>query len=370
MAEAAEGMLASVDGAAHRLLAWPFGPAESSDPEVERRRWFYTPTDHGGLPVGEMTPVQYQRAMALLATGLSEAGYGTVSTIMGLENVLDRTEGFAGTFAGRDRGRDPGRYYLRIFGRPGDRTWGWRFGGHHVSVNSLVVDGELVAATPCFLGADPACSPLLGRAELRPLGGVEGLARELARSLGPEAFGTALLSANPPIDISGGNRSRVSPGDRSIPLPHLFRGRLAEPHHSRMAGAHDAGERAYGLTEGHRDELALPATPRGLPASAMSAGQRELLRTLLDCYLGRAPSALAERLGARYADAGLDGVHFAWAGSVEPGEGCYYRLHGPRLLVEYDNTQRAANHAHSVWRDPEGDFGADVLADHLGFGRG
>ena len=67
----------------------------------------------------------------------------------------------------------------------------------------------------------------------------------------------------------------------------------------------------------------------------------------------------------RYADAAeLDAVHLAWAGSTEPGEPHYYRLQGPRLLIEWDNTQRQANHAHAVWRDPEADFGLDVLAAH------
>jgi hypothetical protein len=60
----------------------------------------------------------------------------------------------------------------------------------------------------------------------------------------------------------------------------------------------------------------------------------------------------------------LDDVHFSWAGGTSPAEPHYYRLQGPRLLVEYDNTQRQVNHAHSVWRDPDGDFGADVLAAH------
>jgi hypothetical protein len=63
-------------------------------------------------------------------------------------------------------------------------------------------------------------------------------------------------------------------------------------------------------------------------------------------------------------DAALDAVHFAWAGPTTPGEPHYYRLQGPRLLVEWDNTQRGANHAHSVWRDPGSDFGLDVLARH------
>ena len=67
----------------------------------------------------------------------------------------------------------------------------------------------------------------------------------------------------------------------------------------------------------------------------------------------------------RYDDpAVLDHVHVAWAGDLAPGAPHYYRVQGPRLLIEYDNTQRGANHAHSVWRDPQSDFGADALAAH------
>jgi Protein of unknown function (DUF3500) len=365
MRDAAESVLASLAGAEHAAAreraAWPW--TEASD--EERRRWFYTPTDHGGLAVADMTPTQYRRVMALLAAGLSEAGYVTMCTVIGLENVLDRTEGFAGFHFGRERGRDPGQYQLRIFGAPGERVWGWRFGGHHVSVNNLVVDGVLVSCTPCFLGADPARSPLLGGTELRPLGGVEDLGRALLRSLTEPLRAQAVLSPRAPLDLVTANRSRVRPGDRVIPLGGLFRDRFTDPDDARrMDETFRSGERHYGVTEADHAAVELTAEPRGVPGSALDTNQRELLRAVLGCYTGRAPEELAEREAARYAGPALDAVHFAWAGSVEPGQACYYRLHGPGLLVEYDNTQRMANHAHSVWRDPDGDFGADVLAAH------
>jgi hypothetical protein len=100
-----------------------------------------------------------------------------------------------------------------------------------------------------------------------------------------------------------------------------------------------------------------------VPAASLDGEQRELLRALLGTYLGRAPVELSS-LPAYNADATLDAVHFAWAGSTAPGDPHYYRLQGPRLLIEWDNTQRDANHAHSVWRDPGADFGLDVLARH------
>ena len=88
-----------------------------------------------------------------------------------------------------------------------------------------------------------------------------------------------------------------------------------------------------------------------------------MLRALLGTYLGRVPAEVSPL--DRYADqATLDAVHLAWAGPTDPGAPHYYRLQGPRLLLEWDNTQRGANHAHSVWRDPAADFGLDVLGEH------
>ncbi len=332
-------------------------------PDEDRERWFYTPTDHGGLTVHEQSPAQQRRAMALLATGLSPAAYGTVATVMALENVLDRVEGFTVAF-GRDRGRDPGLYYLRVFGEPGEGTWGWRFGGHHVSVNMLVVDGRVAGCTPLFLGADPATSPLLGGTLLRPLGAAEDLARELVRSLPPDLAAGAVLSPHAPTDLVGVNRPRIADGDRALPLTHVWRAPFGPPEAwAGLERASAASEAATGLDDAGHAALALSTAPKGVPAAAFDGGQRELLRALLGCYLDRVPAALSPM--ARYADAGaLDAVHLAWAGGTAPGEPHYYRVQGPGLLLEWDNTQRQVNHAHSVWRDPDADFGRDALAAH------
>ena len=119
-----------------------------------------------------------------------------------------------------------------------------------------------------------------------------------------------------------------------------------------------------GLGPEHLEAVRLTATAKGVSAGSLTDGQRELLRALLDVYVGRIPDALADAEAAKYAGPAIETLGFAWAGSVEAGEPHYYRVQGPRLLLEYDNTQRGANHLHSVWRDPEGDFGDDVLARH------
>ena len=222
MAEAASAWLGALT-AEQRAVAHGAVPAYDDPLDAERRRWFYTPTDHGGLTVQQQGPAQQRAAMRLVATGLSMAGYVTVATTIGLENVLDRVEGFVTRFD-RERGRDPGLYYLRVFGEPGsDGPWGWRFGGHHVSLNNLVVDGELVTTTPCFMGANPASAPLLGGTVARPLARVEDLAREIVRSLTPDLAARAVLLDKAPSDVVTANRTAVSEGDRVIPPAGLWR---------------------------------------------------------------------------------------------------------------------------------------------------
>jgi Protein of unknown function (DUF3500) len=363
MATAAAQWLASLN-AEQRAIGHGAVPDGDESTDAERRRWFYTPTDHGGLTVHQQRPAQQRLAMKLVATGLSTAGYVTVATVMGLENVLDHVEGFTVGFD-RERGRDPGLYFLRVFGEPGGPApWGWRFGGHHVSLNNLVVDGRVVATTPCFLGADPASAPLLGGLLARPLAAPQDLAVELVRSLRPELAARTVLLPRAPSDIVGGNRSRVAEGDEVIPLAGVWRAPFRDAAQQRSLQAlSDTIDETAGLSPADHRAIALTATPKGVPAGELDAAQRELLRTLLGSYLGRVPDEIS--VLPRYDDpSALDAVHLAWAGSVEPGEPLYYRLQGPRLLIEFDNTQRRANHAHAVWRDPESDFGLDVLAAH------
>ena len=362
MAEAASAWVDGLDAEQRATGVWEWPGSKAAD--AERVRWYYTPTDHGGLTLHQQRPHQQRAAMRLLSTGLSEAAYVTASTIMGLENVLDRTEGFTAAF-GRDRGRDPAMYYLRVFGDPtGDGPWSWRFGGHHVSVHHLVLDGEAAAGSPCFLGVDPAVSPLLGGRELRPLGGVEDSARELLHGLDADQRARAVLTPRPPADIIAANRVRPRPGDRLIPLPELWRGHFEQGLEDRLWAMHDGLEAQLGVTEPDRASLELTATPPGVPATDLDETRREQLREILETFVGRMPPGLVERERARYDGEGLDGVAFAWAGGAERGEPHYYRLQGPHLLAEWDHTQRGVNHAHSVWRDPTRDFGLDLLAEH------
>ena len=307
MAAAAAGWLASLEPGQLAKARFPF-PADE-----ERTRWYYTPTERGGLPLAEMGPVSQRLAHRLMASGLSEGGYATAATVMGLENVLDAREGWRRGYDGRTvphRGRDPQLYFVSVFGDPGSGAWGWRVGGHHVALNyTLAADGG-VSASPLFLGANPALTRLVGPGVLRPLAAEEDLARELLDALAPDQRKAATLADEAPGDILQRNLPVIRPG-----------------------------------------------LPEGLAGSGMLPQQRDLLAGLLRQYLGRLPGPVADLQAGRVLGEGLEAVHFGWAGSPEPGQPHYYRLQGPRLHIEYDNVQNGANHVHSVWRDPEGDFG-------------
>jgi hypothetical protein len=102
--------------------------------------------------------------------------------------------------------------------------------------------------------------------------------------------------------------------------------------------------------------------PAGLAASDMDDAQRKLLDALLAEYTGHlAPEIATARMQDIHAR-GWDPVYFAWLGATTPGVGHAYRVEGPTFILELVNFQsdpqgNPANHIHSVWRDPRGDFG-------------
>jgi hypothetical protein len=303
IADAARAFLASLDDDQRARATRPFDDAE-------RFQWFFTPVARTGLPLKEMTAAQRDAALDLLRSATSAQGFGKATGVMRLEGIL-------GALENRPDRRDPENYHFWVFGTPSPGgPWGWRFEGHHVSLNFTSNDGVTVS-TPSFIGANPARVPSGPDAGWRLLAGEEDLARALVRSLDDDQRARAIISATAPRDIITGNDRRAS----------------------------------------------LERT-EGLAFAAMAGPQRDLLLRLLAEYVHNADPAIAGPRLARIEETGLDRLHFAWAGSLEVGGPHYYRIHGPTVLIEYDNTQNDANHIHSVWRDLENDFGDDLLRRH------
>jgi hypothetical protein len=310
MAEAATAFLASLTPEQQKLGAFPLTGAE-------RTNWHFVPTEmfnRNGLTIQAMTPAQRKLAHRLLEAALSEGGYLTATAIMDLESVLAVIEGPAGKLR-----RDPERYFFSVFGTPSPRgAWGFRVEGHHLSIHFSVVNGNTVASTPMFLGANPAEVPSGPSAGLRVLGSKEDSARALVLALDAAQRKQAIINTTAPNDIQTMNALDIKPLD-----------------------------------------------PAGLAAAAMTPAQRALLLQLIESYTSVMETDIAADRMTAIRQAGLEKISFAWAGDTERGRRHYYRVQGPTFLIEFDNTQNDGNHIHSVWRDFQGDFGRDILREHL-----
>jgi hypothetical protein len=308
----AEEMAAAANHFLAALTTELAAKASYSLTDNERFNWHFVPRERKGLPLKEMTPEQKHLAHALLSTALSHRGYVKASTIMSLEPVLRDIE------QGRGPTRDPELYFVTIFGKPDPKgTWGWRVEGHHLALNFMLVDGKEISVTPSFLGSNPGEIREGPRKGLRVLGAEEDLARQLVRSLSDEQKKVAIYTNNAPREIITGN-----------------------------------------------DRKAKALTPLGISAAKLNKAQAELLWQVIKEYVYRDRPELADQDLKRIEKGGAKSLYFAWAGSVEPKEGHYYRVQGPSFLMEYDNTQNNANHVHAVWRDLERDFGDDLLRQH------
>ncbi len=310
LSAAVRGWLDTLDDAGRSRATFRFD-------DDERFAWAYVPGTRLGLAEGEMTATQRAAAGAIVDAALSERGAREVRGVIDLEPILGAFERRAGR--GNWLRRDPGLYWHAVFGSPGtDEPWSWRIGGHHVAIHITVAKGRVVGATPSFLGANPATVPDGPSAGLRTLDGEERLARALLSSLSAPQRRVAIVDPVAPADILSGT------------------GRRAE----------------------------LREVPAGIRHDALETGQQAALEALIRHYVERSRPDVADAEWSRIRDAGLDQITFAWAGPGEPGHAHYYAVHGPTLLIEYDNTQNGANHIHTVWRDPINDWGEDLLAAH------
>lgn len=272
-----------------------------------RRQWTYLPRPRPGVCLADLDRTQRKACSRLLATALSPYAYAQAMTIMALEEVLDRDEGWR-------RSRHANDFWVALFGTPGSPAWGWRYEGHHLSVTMTIVDGQ-ICPTPCFFGANPASVTYRNTPVLRPLGLEEDLARAALAAMTSGQRRAAVVAPLAPPDI------------RSGPIPQVT-GRFE---------------------------------PVGVAAGQLRGAAERLLHELVEVYLHRLPPDLAAAELARLDPAEL---HFAWEGPLEPGRGHYYRIQAPSLLIEYDNTSNNANHVHAVWRRPGEDFGESLLAQH------
>lgn len=306
MSAAADAFISSLSTDQRSKAAFAFEDEQRFD-------WHFIPRARKGIPFKELDSAQRLLGSALMSAGLGQRGLIRAATIMSLDAILKELEkGSNGPV------RDPDLYFLSIFGDArSSKPWGWRVEGHHVALNFTLAEGKTIATTPAFFGANPAEVLQGARKGLRALAPEEDLARLLIKSLDDKQRAQAVVAQAAPADILSANLRKAE-----------------------------------------------PLKPAGLQTSKLGQKQQDTLMTLLSEYASRhAPDIAAVRMD-RVRAAGLGNIFFAWAGGFEKGQAHYYRIQGPSFLVEYDNIQNNANHIHTVWRDFNSDFGADLLALH------
>ncbi len=305
MRVAAERVLATLPPTAREQVAKPF-----DDPD--RLDWHYTPRSRNGVSLKDLDPKAREAVHALLKTALSAPGYDKVVNIVELELVLREMETFGALM------RDPERYHLTLYGTPSKTApWGWRFEGHHLSLNFTLAGDHMAVDTPSFFGANPARVPNGPKAGRRVLAAEEDEARALLAALTDAQRRTAVFDSRTFGEIVTSNAGRVD-----------------------------------------------PLAPVGLAAAEMTDTQRAQLVKLIEVYARTFEPGLAEARMTRVREGGIEKVRFGWAGATERGKPHYYRVQGPLFLIEYDSSQNNGNHVHTVWRDYTGDFGRDLLREH------
>ena len=312
MAKAANTLLASLDAKQKAQATFKFTGEE-------RTYWHFIPAEmlkgggRKGLQIKQMNSKQRELTHALLKTVLSESGHTKVKNIMFLEDILFVLEDKNRRFV-----RDSEAYHILVFGKPDNKgAWGWRFEGHHVSLNYTIVNGKL-SVVPSFWASNPAVADFGPGRKLIALEVEEFAARELRNSLTTEQAKKAVIANKAPRDI---------------------------------------------LTAALPEAKAIKTS--GIAYRDLNKNQQAQLTKLIKEYINRHRAVVAKEDLAKIEKVGLEKIYFSWAGSTKQFEPHYYRIQGPTFLLEYANTQNGANHIHATWRDFNGDFGRDVLREHI-----
>ncbi|MBL8816142.1 MAG: DUF3500 domain-containing protein [Planctomyces sp.] len=301
MADAAAAFVRSLPAEQQKLVQYSYDHAE-------RVNWHFIPRDRNGVGLWDLNGDPRKAGEALVKAGLSAAGYQKTLQVRSLEEVLYLFE--EGEEEYRRQRRHPHRYYITIFGTPGEKgLWGWRFEGHHLCLNFSIRDGEIVSSTPEFLGANPGVIEGGPGRSLRVLGKREDLAREILKACSDEQKKMMWIDKAAPDDVRGGG--------------------VVQP---------------------------VVTEAVGLPFGKMSVEQQSLFRELLGEYVSSMPAEVVRDRMKAIEEGGLDNVRIAWWGSSERNERHHYVIQGKSFIVEYNNTQNEANHVHAMWRNLGGDF--------------
>lgn len=283
-----------------------------------------------GLRMDEISSAVRDAICDVLRVSLSDRGYGKARHTMWLN-------GYLGKLTAAPAILGEWSFNFTLFGEPSDREpWGWQLAGHHLALNCVIVDGQMVIS-PAFLGAEPNWAPEGPYGDAVLFADEERMGAELMASLSPELRRQAVV-----YDL--------------LKDPAMPSGRWHQADQRHLGGA-------------FRDNRVIPY--EGVPVSAFSASQRQRLMALAGEFLVLPPGPRARRLAE--IERHLDDTHFCWIGETDGEHPFYYRIQSPVIMIEFDehagvflsNEEPERFHIHTIVRTPNGnDYGMDLLRMH------
>ena len=301
MAEIAQELISSLGPKKTADLVYRF---ENSS----REHWHFFPNWSGrkGIPLSKFSKNQkviIKELLNLLLTSEAFQEQENIRLIHGLRKDLS------------DPNNPMNLYYLTIFGSPStNTTWGWRFEGHHLSLNCTLVNGKLFSVTPSFWGSSPV------RAKNGDGHKIELFEDEQKLSLSLVELLTEGQKIKAELNRSNGPRA----------TPKIFR-------------------------EDFQND-------QGLPFSELNSKQQELLRRLIFAFAQKYRPEILEQVDQRKPIMDTSSIRFSYRPNSKPYIS-YFRILSNEYLIEYDN--QGGNHIHAAWRDFDGDFGRDLIKQHL-----
>jgi hypothetical protein len=301
MAETAQELISSLGPKKTADLVYTF---ENSS----REHWHFFPNWSGrkGIPLSQFSKKQkviIKEMLHLLLTSEAFQEQEKIRLIHGLRKDLS------------DPNNPMNLYYLSLFGSPStNRNWGWRFEGHHLSLNCTLVDGKLFSVTPSFWGSSPVRTNHWDGHEIEVFEDEQKLSLSLVESL------TEGQKIKAELNRSNGPR--------------------ATPKVSREDFQND----------------------QGLPFSELNSKQQELLRRLIFAFAQKYRPEILDQVDQRKPIMDTNAIRFSYRPTSKPYIS-YFRILSNEYLIEYDN--QGGNHIHAAWRDFDGDFGRDLIKQHL-----
>lgn len=300
--KAANAFLATLDSDQKQSLSYDY-----ADLETKECSWSNFPdgmfTNRGGLRMGDLSDEQVTAAKAVVQAAMSEAGYTYVTDELEGDNQLAGSD-VGGASFGEDN------YHIAFYGDPStDSSWSLQFGGHHLAIMASM-GGDTLSLSPYFKGAQPVSYEYEGET-VEPMG-----------DLADDFFGIFTS-----MDDSAQSAAELD-------------GQYTD------------------LVMGPQNDTGYPDT-EGTKYGDLTSDEQAMVKDVIEGYVADYAGALADPLVKLY-ESQLDDTYVAWATGLDQDDNAYLRIDGPRLWIEWVNTDNpgaSGIHYHTVYRDKQLDYG-------------